>query len=88
MRGADFTNEPREVIPVDTPKLLCDLVKMTAFQIETMLVAAVGPHLRRAPHEGRAFIADVMQLDARLEPREERLDVVLAKASAPRYTQV
>jgi hypothetical protein len=69
------------------PKLLCDLVKMTAFQIETMLVAAVGPHLRRAPHEGRAFIADVMQLDARLEPREERLDVVLAKASAPRYTQ-
>jgi hypothetical protein len=30
------------------PKLLCDVVKMTAFHIETMLVAAVGPHLRRA----------------------------------------
>lgn len=68
------------------PKLLCDAVKMTAFHIETMLVAAVGPHLRRAPHEGRAFIADVMQLDARLEPRGQTLDVVIAQASAPRYT--
>lgn len=68
------------------PKLLCDAVKMTAFHIETMLVAAIGPHLRRAPHEGRAFVADVMQLDARLEPRGQTLDVVIAQASAPRYT--
>jgi hypothetical protein len=68
------------------PMLLGDVVKMTAFHIESMLVAAVGPHLRRAADEVRATVADFMLLDGRIEPRADHVLVTLRRASAPRYT--
>jgi len=68
------------------PKLLGDVIKMTAFHIESMLLTAMAPHLARARDEGRAVIADFMQLDGRLEPQSDHLLVTLQSASAPRYT--
>jgi hypothetical protein len=68
------------------PKLLGDVIKMTAFHIESMLLTAMAPHLARARDEGRAVIADFMQLDGRLEPQSDHLLVTLHPASAPRYT--
>ena len=67
------------------PMLLGDIIKMTAFHIESMLLTAVAPHLLRATEEGRAFLADMMQLDGRLSPHAEHLLVTLQSPSAPRY---
>jgi hypothetical protein len=67
------------------PMLLSDIIKMTAYHIETMLLTMVAPHLKRAHEEGRAFLADVMQLDGRLTPEADCLEVRLKSPSAPRY---
>ncbi len=67
------------------PMLLADVMKMTAFHIETMLVAAMGTSLKRADDEGRAVIADFMQLDGRFEALGDVLRVTLRMPSAPRY---
>lgn len=67
------------------PMLLGDLIKMTAFHLESMLLTAVAPYLARAEEEGRAFLADVMQLDGRLSPQPDHLLVTLKSPSAPRY---
>ena len=66
------------------PMLLGDLIKMTAFHLESMLLT-VAPHLARAEEEGRTFLADVMQLDGRLSPQADHLLVTLQSPSAPRY---
>ena len=68
------------------PKLLGDVIKMTAFHIESMLLTAMAPHLARARDEGRAVLADFMLLDGNLEPQPDHLLVTLRAASAPRYT--
>jgi hypothetical protein len=60
---------------------------MTAFHIESMLVAAVGPHLRRAADEARAVVTDLLTLPGRIEPRDGVVVVTLQRASAPRYTR-
>jgi hypothetical protein len=67
------------------PMLLSDVIKMTAFHLESMLLTAVAPHLSRAQDEGRAFLADVMQLNGQLSPRPNHLRVTLQSPSAPRY---
>lgn len=67
------------------PMLLGDVIKMTAFHIETMLVAMVSPHLTRANDEGRAVIADFMQLDGSFDVRGDVLHIDLHRPSAPRY---
>ena len=69
------------------PKLLGDVIKMSAFHIESMLLVAMAPHLVRAREEGRAVLADFMQLPGRLEPQADHLLVTLQPASAPRYTR-
>ena len=69
------------------PMLLGDVVKMTAYHIETMLLTALAPHLERADEEGRAVVADIMHLDGRIEPQGDVVHVTLAQASAPRYTR-
>lgn len=69
------------------PMLLGDVIKMTAFHIESMLVAAIGKVFRRVDNEGRAIIADFMQLDGALERRGDLLLVTLCVPSAPRYTR-
>ena len=66
--------------------LMTDVVKMTAYHIETMLLAAIAPHLTRAQDEGRSVIADFMQLDGELRPDGNVLTVILQPAAAPRYT--
>jgi hypothetical protein len=66
--------------------LMTDVVKMTAYHIETMLLAAIAPHLTRAQDEGRSVIADFMHLDGALRPDGNVLHVILQPAAAPRYT--
>jgi hypothetical protein len=77
----------RRVELARAPMLLGDVVKMTAFHIESMLVAAVGPHLRRAADEARAVVTDLLTLPGRIEPRDGVVVVTLQRASAPRYTR-
>lgn len=67
------------------PMLLGDVIKMTAFHIETMLVALVSPHLKRANDEARAVIADFMQLHGAFDVRGDQLHIALHPPSAPRY---
>lgn len=67
------------------PMLLGDVIKMTAFHIETMLVAAIGASFKRVDDEGRAVIADFMRLDGSFEARGDVLLVTLQRPSAPRF---
>ncbi len=69
------------------PMLLCDVIKMTAFHIETMLVAAIGASFKRVDDEGRAVIADFMRLDGSFEARGDVLFVTLHRPSAPRFVK-
>lgn len=69
------------------PMLLTDVIKMTAFHLESMLLTALAPHLKRADQEGRACIADLMHLEGRLEPQADHLRVTLSRPSAPRYVR-
>jgi hypothetical protein len=79
---------PEQVIELArAPMLLGDVVKMTAYHIETMLLTAVAADLERADDEGRAVVADIMLLDGRIDPRSDGVHVTLAQASAPRYTR-
>lgn len=69
------------------PMLLGDVIKMTAFHIESMLVANIIPHLRRAADEARAVVADLFLLDGAIQPHADHVLVTLDQASAPRYTR-
>lgn len=65
--------------------LLGDVIKMTAFHIENMLLAAIAGRFKRVADEGRAVIADFMQLDGTFDVRGDTVEVVLRRPSAPRY---
>jgi hypothetical protein len=78
-------HRPRKLAP--GPKLFGDVIKMAAFHIETMLVAALAPSLKRAGDEARAVVADFMQLDGSFERDGNVLVITLAAPAAPRYVR-
>lgn len=69
------------------PHLLTDVVKMTAYHIESLLASVLEPHLLRAPYEARATVADFMNLPGAIHREGSTVIVTLSPAAAPRYTR-
>jgi transposase len=68
-------------------KLLTNILKMVAYQVESDLVRQVTPHYRRADDEGRTLIQAALQCDADLEVGNEQMAITLAPMSAPHRTR-
>ena len=68
-------------------KLIADTIKMTAYQVETELVALVRDHYCRTDDEGRTLLHAAFQSTARVEVRGEELYVELAPQSSPHRSE-
>jgi transposase len=67
-------------------KLIADVIKMTAYQVETELLAWLRDDYCRTDDEGRTLLQAAFQSTARLEVRKEELYVELAPQSSPHRT--
>jgi hypothetical protein len=67
-------------------KLIADVIKMTAYQVETELLAWLRDDYGRTDDEGRTLLQAAFQSTARLEVREGELYVELAPQSSPHRT--
>ena len=68
-------------------KLIADTIKMTAYQVETSLLALLRDHYCRTDDEGRTLLHAAFQSTARIEVREEELYVELAPQSSPHRSE-
>jgi hypothetical protein len=68
-------------------KNLYDGLKTIAWQIETDLVQAVGPHYRRSDDEGRTLVTAALRSAGSIEVRDGELVVALAPQSSPHRTR-
>ncbi|RLA40363.1 MAG: hypothetical protein DRR06_17570 [Gammaproteobacteria bacterium] len=68
-------------------KLIADTIKMTAYQVETELVALIRDHYCRTDDEGRTLLHAAFQSTARVEVRGEELYVELAPQSSPHRSE-
>jgi hypothetical protein len=69
-------------------KRLVDIVKMMAYQIETMMLREVSKHYARSEEEGRTLLTAIYQSSGRLEVGEGELRITLARQSSPHRTEV
>ena len=67
-------------------KLIADVIKMAAYQVETQLLGMLQDHYARADEEGRTLLQAAFQSPARLEVTEEELRVTIASQSSPHRT--
>jgi hypothetical protein len=67
-------------------KLIADVIKMTAYQVETELLAWLGDDYCRTDDEGRTLLQAAFQSTARIEVRKEELYVELAPQASPHRT--
>ena len=67
-------------------KLLADVIKMAAYQVETELLGMLQDHYARADKEGRTLLHAAFQSPARLEVAEGELRVTIACQSSPHRT--
>lgn len=67
-------------------KLIADVIKMTAYQVETELLGMLQDHYVRADEEGRTLLHAAFQSPARLEATETELRVTIARQSSPHRT--
>lgn len=68
-------------------KHLTNLIKMLAYQAESDLLRLVGPHYRRAGHEGRTLLQAALASSADLIVKEAELRIALAPQSSPHRTR-
>jgi transposase len=68
-------------------KLIADTIKMTAYQVETRLLAMLRGVYCRTEDEGRTLLQAAFQSTARIEVREGELYVELAPQSSPHRTK-
>jgi prepilin-type processing-associated H-X9-DG protein len=68
-------------------KLIADTIKMTAYQVETRLLAMLKENYCRTEDEGRTLLQAAFQSTARVEVKEEELYVELAPQSSPHRTK-
>jgi hypothetical protein len=68
-------------------KLIADTIKMTAYQVETRLLAMLRGHYCRTEDEGRTLLQAAFQSTARIEVRERELYVELVPQSSPHRTK-
>jgi len=69
-------------------KRLVDIVKMIAYQIETMMLREVRKHYARSEDEGRTLLTAIYQSSGRLEVAEGELRITLARQSSQHRTDV
>ncbi len=69
-------------------KRLVDIVKMMAYQIETMMLREVSKYYARSEEEGRTLLTGIYQSSGRLEVGEGELRITLARQSSPHRTEV
>ena len=67
-------------------KLIADVIKMTAYQIETELLAWLRDDYGRTDDEGRTLLQAAFQSTARIEVRKEELYVELVPQASPHRT--
>jgi transposase len=67
-------------------KLLADVIKMAAYQVETELWGMLQDHYARADKEGRTLLHAAFQSPARLEVVEGELRVTITPQSSPHRT--
>ena len=67
-------------------KLIADVIKMAAYQVETELLGMLHEHYARAGEEGRTLLHAAFQSPARLEVAESELRVTIACQSSPHRT--
>lgn len=68
-------------------KLFTDIVKLSAYDIETRLYGMLPEDFRRRELEGRSVIRDMLQACGDLRLVGDTLEVHLEQMSAPRYTR-
>ena len=68
-------------------KLITNLIKMIAYQVESDLVRLVAPHYKRVEDEGRTLIQSALGGAADIEVTDTELWVRLAPLSSPHRTQ-
>lgn len=68
-------------------KLLTNLVKMVAYQVESDLVRLVAPHYKRVEDEGRTLIQTILAGAADLEVTDTELRVRMAPLSSAHRTR-
>lgn len=67
-------------------KLIADVIKMAAYQVETALLGLLQDHYARAEEEGRTLLQAAFQSPAQLEVSEDELRVTIASQSSPHRT--
>jgi len=67
-------------------KLIADVIKMAAYQVETELLGMLRDHYARADEEGRTLLHAVFQSPARLEVAKGELRVTIGCQSSPHRT--
>ena len=68
-------------------KRLTDVLKMVAYQAETVLVRLTTPHYKRIDDEGRALIASTLKSHADIETVGDELRVTLEPGASPNRTR-
>ena len=68
-------------------KLISNTIKITAYQVETRLLAILAKHYCRTEDEGRTLLQAAFQSTARIEVREDELHVEIAPQSSPHRTK-
>jgi hypothetical protein len=92
--GARIRELPKRVPATGVKKLkgekkrLVDLVKMMAYQIETMMLAEVSKHYARSDDEGRTLLTSIYQSSGQLEIEGGELRITLAQQSSPHRTKI
>ena len=69
-------------------KRFVDIVKMIAYQIETMMLREVSKYYVRSEDEGRTLLTAIYQSSGRLEVADGELRITLARQSSPHRTEV
>lgn len=67
-------------------KLISDLLKMVAYQVESDMVRLITPHYRRSEDEGRTLVQNAMEATGDIEISDNALRVTLEPLSSPHRT--
>ena len=68
-------------------KLISNTIKITAYQVETRLLAMLTKYYCRTEDEGRTLLQAAFQSTARIEVREDELYVEISPQSSPHRTK-
>ena len=80
---------PESQVRLETErKTITDIVKMTAYRVESALLTLLSPDYSRAEQEGRQLIQEIMQASGDMEVQPTQVTVTLEPLSSPHRTGV